>query len=66
MTTFQRFLKASKLTAGQFARLKGYSRTLVYQWAGGQRRPGRDYALKLETDTGGAVSAESWEPKPKR
>lgn len=60
LTGLGEYLKASGVTYAAFATEHGLPSAMVYQWASGYRRPGRDYAVAIEHATGGAVPVESW------
>lgn len=51
---------------GEPARLAaavGTTRDHIYQLSGRHRLPGRDLAIAIERETGGAVTVHDWKPK---
>lgn len=54
------YLKSKSLSRAEFAGLVGADRQRVWRWVRGDRGPGLDFALAIESVTDGAVPAASW------
>lgn len=61
------YLDSSGRSCVEFAEAVGAHRSQIYRCAAGERGPGRKLATRIETETGGAVPASSWDQpvKPK-
>lgn len=55
-----KYLAKKKWNPADFARLTGISEALLSRYLSGQRSPGLENALLIETSTGGLVRATSW------
>jgi DNA-binding transcriptional regulator YdaS (Cro superfamily) len=55
--TLDKYLKNRNLNYGAFARQIGVSRSAVYFWCTGQRRPSIENTIKIEAATGKLVTA---------
>lgn len=62
MNSLAKFLKESHVRQGDLAQKLGISQASVSRLASGTLRPSLTVAVKLEIETGGAVTAASWLP----
>ena len=54
------FLNKNPLTVVELSRKLGVSRQIIYSWMNGTCEPRVSQALKIESLTGGAVTAKDW------
>lgn len=61
-----RYLRKHKLSAAAFADMVGAHRSQIGRAVRGERAPGLDLAVKIESVTGGAVPVACWTSRQSR
>ncbi len=58
--SFRAWMKATKLRAGDVAKMLGKARSTIYAYRNGHYDPDLDTAVAIEQASGGVVKVESW------